>query len=155
MDFVVSKVVMSICALMVVSILGGMFGTDALLDHGNELESIASEFCSIADSTAISSSEVCLSWTVPFTSSGGVVRFSLNNSVVRVESEGGSAVDQPVCAVHTWSPLRGPLNSSELASLDKSSPRVESHSGDGLLLVSRLTLVDESWEMLVFARLSN
>jgi hypothetical protein len=153
MDFVISKVVMSICALMVAGILGGMFSANPLLDPKGELESIADDFCSVADSAAVSTATLIMTWTIPFTSSGGSIHFELDRSIIRLESGSDKAVVRPVCDLRTWNCEGATLNSTELEALDRNSPKLVADSGDILELGSRTVILDNENRDLVFAAL--
>lgn len=153
MDFIVSKVVMSICALMVAGILGGMFVANPLIDQKGELESIADDFCSVADSAAITTANLIMTWTIPFTGSGGSIHFELHRSIVRVESGGDTAAVRPVCDIQTWSREGAILNSTELESLHWNSPKLVAESGDVVELGSRTVVLDNENRILVFATL--
>jgi hypothetical protein len=153
MDFVVSKVVMSICALMVVGILGAMFSANPLLDPKGELESVADDFCSVADSAAVSMAHASMTWTIPFTSSGGTIHFELERSIVRMESGSDKVVVRPICDIRTWVCIGAILNSTELEALDWGSPKLVADSGDILELDSRTVLLNNENRILVFASL--
>jgi hypothetical protein len=154
MDFIVSKVAMSICALLVVGILGGMFGPGALFDAGNELDSIVDGFCAIVDEVALSRAQTMMYWTVPHTSAGSVVHLELGRSVLRVTTEEERAVGQPPCEIRTWSIEGTSLNSTELAELDASQSGLIAHSGQAIELSSRTVYCEHEELMLVFARLA-
>jgi hypothetical protein len=151
MDFVVSKVAMSICALMVVSALGGMFGTDALLGHRGYLEDILDDFCSVTNAVALSGAEASMFWSVPFASGGGIVLIELNGSIVWARSGSDRAVDQPISTVRTWTHDGRPLNKTMLIELDKGSHGLLARSGDVIVLRSRIVSVDNEQKMFVFA----
>jgi hypothetical protein len=153
MDFVISKVVMSICALMVAGILGGMFSANPLLDSQGELTSVADEFRSVADSAATSMAHVSMTWIIPFTSSGGRIHFELERSIVRMDSGSDKVVVRPICDLRTWACEGAALNSTELEALDRDSPKLIAYSGDTLELDSRPLLINNENRILVFAGL--
>jgi hypothetical protein len=153
MDFIISKVAMSICALLVVSILGGMFRPGALLDARNELGSIIDDFCAIVDMVALSRAQTEMYWTVPHTSAGGVIHLELDKAVVKVTSEADKALAQPPSDVRTWSIEGNLLNSTELAELDSGQSSIRARSGQTIELASKTIYCEHEELMLVFARL--
>ena len=155
MDFIVSKVAMSICALLVVGILGGMFGPGGFLDSRTELSSVVDQFCATADAVALSPGESSVSWTVPYASDGTVIVLELDGSLVRASWGSQRAVGQPACDIRTWSLESGELNSTELAVLDESMPELEASSGQTIEIMSRIVLSGNEELRLVFASVPN
>jgi hypothetical protein len=151
MDFVVSKVAMSICALMVVAILGGVFNEGAFLDVNNELENIVDDFCSVADMIALAGAESSISWLVPFSSDGDPVSIKIDGILVRAESGSESAVSQPVSPVRTWRYDGRSMNATQLAEMDATVNVLKARSGQSITLESRMVSVDNQNRMFVFA----
>lgn len=151
MDFVVSKVAMSICALLVVATIGGVFGEGALLDPKGELERIVDDFCSVVDSIALSRTESSVSWLVPFTSHGETVVIRMDGTLVRAESGLENAVGQPVSPVRTWEYDGCDLNATMLANLDGTRKVMEVRSGQSICLESRLVTLENQLSVFVFA----
>jgi hypothetical protein len=151
MDFVVSKVAMSICALLVVATLGGMFGEGALLDPKGELERIVDDFCSVVDSIALSRTESGINWLVPFTSNGETVIIQLDGALVRAGSGIEVAVGQPVRLVRTWEYDGCDLNATMLADLDETCTIIEARSGESICLESRFVTLENQLRVFIFA----
>ncbi len=154
MDFILSKVAMSVCALMVVAIIGGIFGEGALLNPKGELENIVDGFCSVANQIAVSGAEGRISWQIPFMSDGEALKVRLDGVLVRAESEDERAVHQPIVKVRTWTYDGYPMNASKLAELDLICPALEAQSGHAIELESRLVTLDNQKRLFVFATAS-
>ncbi len=151
MDFVVSKVAMSICALMVVAILGGMFDKENFVDADAELENIVHDFCSVADLIALAGAESIVSWLVPFASDGEPVMIKIDGILVRADCGHESAVGQPISPVRTWKYDGQSLNTTQLDELDRTRIILEASSGQSIGLESRIVTVDNQNRMFVFA----
>lgn len=151
MDFVLSKVAISICALMVVAILGGMFGEGALLSPRAELDGVVDNLCSVVDVLGLSGAEGGISWFVPFASGGGAIFIQMDGVLVRAESGSERAVGQPVSQVRTWAYDGRPLNTSLLAELDGVGAVLEAHSGQSIDLKTKIVTLDSQPKMFVFA----
>ena len=64
MDFIVSRIAMSVCALLVIGILAGVVDIPQLDDTKAELEDFLEGFCRIAEEVAGARADVELEWTV-------------------------------------------------------------------------------------------
>ncbi len=154
MDFVVSKVAMSICALIVASILSGLLAKDALFEPWDELRSIVKGFCSFADEVALSEADADVAWIVPFKADGSSLSIKLENFTVIGSSDGHRAVDQPACRLRTW-PFEGyVLNSTMVEALDRTMPAISASSGLTIELSSRGATLDGVQVTLMFAALA-
>lgn len=152
MDFVVSKVAMSICALLVVGVLSGALDSQ---DSGlltDELDAMVAQVCSLIDRAVLTGAEASLTWSVPLLASGGEVTFSIHSGTVRADSEGRGCARQPVSGVHTWTWNGIGLNESAVRAYDSSSSPVELASGDDLVLSTELVILDGEPTTLAFAR---
>jgi hypothetical protein len=107
----------------------------------------------VADSAAVSMAHASMTWTIPFTSSGGTIHFELERSIVRMESGSDKVVVRPICDIRTWVCIGAILNSTELEALDWGSPKLVADSGDILELDSRTVLLNNENRILVFASL--
>ncbi len=151
MDFVVSKVAMSICALVVVAVLAGVFDRDAFVDRHHELSSILEDLSGIVDRAAISNSEFSTAWRVPLASDGNPIVISIRAGSVSAECEGRTAAAQPSCGLHTWSWDGRDLNSSSVYEMDISSPQLSFGSGTTILVSTILVTLENEPKLLVFA----
>jgi hypothetical protein len=151
MDFFVSKVALSICALLVVTILGGVMDRDRFLDDGREIETILQDFCSCADRAFQQRSEGTMSWTVPMLSTGKEIKLVLDRGIVLCQWDGKTIVRQPQCCLHTWRWDGSALNESRVEELDKDSSRLVARSGESILLTTAYVLFENDHRLLVFA----
>ncbi len=154
MDFVVSKVVMAICALIVVSTLAGIFSERALLDGGRGFESVLSEFCEMAERAVSAGTESRLVWTAPYLPDGNEVTISIHDGIVLIESSEGSAAERPSQGIHIWHHDGRPLNSSTVDVLDRSAGSLEFHSGQDVEIMTSLVTYEEEPRLFVFADLA-
>jgi len=150
MDFIVSKVAMSVCALMVVAMLAGVVDRDAFVDHDQELATILVRFGGLVERAATSCSEVAADWTVPLLSGGESVSVSIQAGIVAIEAEGKAARAQPACGIHTWDWDGSMLNLSSIEELDESSPRLQFTSGEAILIDTVQVMLENECAYLVF-----
>jgi len=150
-DFVVSKVAMSICALMVVGALAGVFDRDAFVQRDHELSGVLNRLSSVVDRAAVSSSEFTTGWRVPLSSDGSLIVISIRAGSVSAESGGRTAMAQPACGLHTWSWDGRGLNSSSICEMDASSPQLGFESGMTILIKTIMVTLDNEPRYLVFA----
>ncbi len=151
MDFVVSKVAMSICALMVVSVLAGVFDRDAFVDRDHELYEILDRLSCFVNKVATSWSEFTTGWRIPLSSDGGPIVISMRAGSVSAESGGRIAMVQPACGLHTWTWDGQGLNSSAVCEMDRSSPQLRFESGMTILIRTILVTLENEPMYLVFA----
>jgi len=150
MDFVISKVAMSVCALLVVSVLGGAFGGDVLFKKIDELDSILNDLSTTLERAVWSGCEGDTIWRVPFLSDGKSVNISVRDSVLSARAGQESAVLKPACDAHTWVWEGTALNQSSLRVLDASSPSVVTCSGLALEIRTRAVTLEDQNRILAF-----
>ena len=150
MDFIISKVVMSVAALLVASILAGVLSPDVFTDTDSELERVLTGLSSIVGRAVMSASEITMTWTVPFLSSGGEVVVTVHNSILSCSSGGESAFVQPTSDFHTWSYDGSMLNMSTLQALDRSTGHLEWCSGQKIMVSTEFVQFDNGPRLLVF-----
>lgn len=150
MDFIVSKVVMSITALLVVSILAGLLSPDKFADPDTDLARVLDDLSSIVGRTAMSASEVTITWTVPFLSTGGEVLVTVHHSILSGSSGGRSVRVQPMFELHTWVYDGSMLNTSAIHALDDSSGDIECRSGQRFTICTASVQFDNGSRLLVF-----
>jgi len=150
MDFIVSKVAMSICALLVVSVLGGVIGDDMLFDKPDELRSTLANLTIVLERVAWSNCEGWTVWRVPFLSNGDCIDISIRPSALRAHSEGRSVMTVPACAVHTWTWNGTSLNRTMMEDLDESSPTLESSSGHDIRIETKTVRYENGDLLLLF-----
>ena len=151
MDFVVSKVAMSICALMVVAVLAGVFDRDAFVDRDHELSGVLNRLSGLVDRAATSSSEFTTGWRVPLLSDGCAIVISIRAGAISAESGGRTTMTQPACGLHTWNWDGRGLNSSSICEMDRSSPQLRFESGMTILIRTILVTLENEPRYLVFA----
>lgn len=150
MDFIVSKVVMSITALLVVSILAGLLSPDKFVHLDTELVRVLDDLSSTVCRTAMSASEVTITWTVPFISTGGEVLVTVHHSILSGSSGGQRVRVQPIFELHTWSYDGSMLNTSTIDALDNYSEDVECRSGQKFTICTASVQFDNGSRLLLF-----
>ncbi len=150
MDFVVSKVALSVLALMTAGTLYGLYDGDMLTDAEGDLDRILQRF---ADETVWPSTDIVESrviWEVPGLPDGGVVWLVVGGPVVEAHSGNSVAALMLPTDMHTWSPTGVPLNATTLESLDDGSPMLRACTGQHVTVESAEVMVDNSQELLLF-----
>jgi hypothetical protein len=150
MDFIVSKVLMSVTALLVVSILAGLLSPDKFVDPDSDLARVLYDLSSTVDRIAMSASEVTITWTVPFLSSGDEVLVTVHHSILSGSSNERTVQLQPVFELHTWSHDGSVLNSSAIDALDLYSDGIGCRSGQKLTISTVPVLLENESRLLVF-----
>lgn len=150
MDFVVSKVAMSICALLVVTVLGGVLGNDILFSEVDELDSILTDLSIAVERSVWSACEGRIIWRVPFLSDGTSIDVSVRGSVFSAKSGERSAVLRPACDTHTWQWNGTSLNATCVSILDASSPVAIASSGHALEIRTQMIAYEDQSRILAF-----
>lgn len=150
MDFIVSKVAMSICALLVVSVLGGMLRSDIFVDEPDELESILTDLSMTLERAAWSGCETKTAWTVPFLTDHDIIEVSISSSTVSAGSGDRRVAVSPACEIHTWSWNGSALNATVVRHLDDISPAVRSVSGQAMEIWTQSVSFENGYRVFAF-----
>ena len=152
MDFVVSKVAMSICALLVMgAILGALQGQD-FVEPVDELRDIAVSFCAVSEGLLRDGGEGGLAWRVPFAASGGSITISLGGESVVLSGSGRHVVERTWFPINTWSWDGTEMNSTQMRDRELHAPRIQANSGEDIWLSCTRVAVDNDWTTALFAR---
>lgn len=152
MDFVISKVAMSICALLVVGALSGCLDPANFVDPGQELDDLVRRFCGLVDRAVLSGSSCSMAWEVPRLSDGGDVVLLISQGLVTAKAGAEGSVGQPVSGVHTWHNTGAAMNTSGLRLLDTAAEGLGARSGERILLTTELVLLENEPAYLAFVR---
>ena len=152
MDFVLSKVAMSICALLVLSILSGALGDRVLFDESSELASIAKDFSIAVERSAWSGCEETLIWDVPFVSNGDCVNMTIRTSAIQVRSGEKSIALTVACEIHTWAWNGSALNQTAIRALDNASAPLRTMSGNAIEIRTLTVRYESSERLFVFVK---
>lgn len=152
-DFVVSKVVMSVCALLVAGGLAEVVGTSTSPDTGLDLEAALMDLQRAASSLASVRGECSLAWEVPGLPTEAGLELSFLGGSACARAEGTARTTHIDPSPHTWEWDGMPINGTRLAELDFGSPTLLTRSGDTLALEVLLVTVDDSGQLLLFVRL--
>lgn len=152
MDFVISKAAMSVCALLVAGVLSGCMDPLNFADQESELDGVVKRFCGLVDRAVMSHSRTCLVWDVPFMADGKEIRMVIHQGLVMAKAGSEKAIGQPVTGIHTWQDTGASMNATVLRLMDESGNEFVASSGDQVLLVTELVLLDNLPRYLAFAR---
>ena len=150
MDFVFSKVGMSVCALVISAVLASTLDGAREMDLREELEGFARWLADGIASASAPGIEARRTLTIPWLSDGSEVdaRIACDSLLLRV---GRSFVcEQLADTVHLWRWNGSDLCEGDMASLDSSCEPIEAESGDALSVVSTYVSVDHAPWLLSF-----
>ena len=153
MDFVVSKVAMSVCALLVISILSGVLGSTKLVGDASELSGVLGELCGLVDRAVRSCSESVQEWTVPHLSNGDLITITITSGVVRGEAGGYRDAHQTEAPLHTWRYSGEPLNETTTDQLDRAEAPLEAVSGQRVVITTVNVLYENDQAIFAFVAL--
>ena len=145
-----SKIGISLCALMTATVLGTMVAEFETDDRSLELRSIANRLCDAISSAALGYGDLVTAYSVPLLSNGEEIVATITVDGTMVSSGGRSAVDHPCTPIHLWHWDGGELNGTTIADLDEAHPKLEAWSGTTLEILTMTLLVEERLETLVF-----
>ena len=145
----VSRVVMSICALLVAGGLAGIVETSFEMGPGGDLKHILDDLQETLSRLASRGGDFDLTWTVPALPSGPAVQMSFGDGPVVARADGVTMAADMWPEIHTWAWDGRPLNMTDIEELDSSSPRLEAWTGDALAITACEVLLDDCRELLV------
>jgi len=151
LDFVVSKVALSICALLVVAVLGNVYGPGAFRDLEHELEGVAMDLVSTASAMFDALAESQLSWDAPRLSAGEEISVEVSEGFVRVSSGPSSTAVATPFLIHAWRWDGSPLDEVLVQGLDADTPSTVVRSDGSMTLSTSLVPVGTELELMVFA----
>ncbi|MBN1678587.1 MAG: hypothetical protein JW880_08630 [Candidatus Thermoplasmatota archaeon] len=152
MDFIISKVAMSVCGLLMVGVLSGCMDPAHLADPGHELDQIIGRFCDLVDRAVLSRSECSLTWTVPCLADGQDIEMTISGGIVSAEGGGHRAYGKPVTGIHAWQHTGAAMNMTGLRLLDSSSEDFVVISGEPLIVSTELVLLENQPNFLAFVQ---
>jgi hypothetical protein len=150
LDFVMSKVGLSVCALMTVSVLGTVFGDIGTDDRRQELRSIVGRLCDVISAAALGYGDSFSTFYVPPLSSGEAVQVTITVDGTMMSSGGIAAIDHPCTRVHLWQWDGCALNWSTIEGLDIAHGEMTACSGATLEILGMTMMVDGAPHVLVF-----
>ena len=150
MDFVVSKVAMSVCALAVAGVLTGMADRVCAPDHGEILDDMLWNLAGLVASIGANHGESCAEWSVPGLPSGGSALLSIWPDIASAAYDGTIRWYPLEPSLHAWEWDGSPLNRSRIDALDASSHEVSVRSGQTLTILGKEVVTDEGRAFLLF-----
>ncbi len=149
-DFIVSKVAMSICALMFMAVASGIVTHSMTLDEGSELSEMLGSLEELILLVSGCVSECDLTWSVPCTQDGSEIWLDICHSYMTASADGRTVGVELQDPVHTWEWQGESLNQSIIEERDLASDHLKLHTDDVLCVNTSLILVDELPSILLF-----
>ncbi|MDH3365385.1 MAG: hypothetical protein OEM29_05220 [Thermoplasmata archaeon] len=150
MDFVISKVGLSICALLVMSVLGqSLYGPESSSDR-DALDSIIERFDDLLRTCAEVGGEVDHLYHVPYLPGGSAIAMTFRPGGIIAGSDNALACAETCYPLHLWDWNGSDLNLSIVDELDRVCSQLESESGDRLRIEMRTALVQSVATTMVF-----
>ena len=150
MDFVISKVAMSICALIVASVLGPIL-VSVNNDGGKmELDWFVMRLSQAISTAVVEGLETDFELSLPTTSSGDEMHLEVHRGGLVISSAEGVAVCRPCTELHLWSWNGSALTSSDVEKLDLAHRESLAVSGDVVIAATRWISLDSSPALLAF-----
>ncbi|HUV61757.1 MAG TPA: hypothetical protein VMW71_06290 [Thermoplasmata archaeon] len=137
MDFVISKVGMSICALLVVSVLGQSLYESSTTSEMDALEGIVRLFDHFLFNCVRGGEDVDCLYRVPHLPDGALVCMTFHPGGVIASSENARVYAETCCPLNLWDWSGDELNQTVLGEMNRDCDPIESTSGDGLLIQVR------------------
>ena len=150
MDFVISKVAMSVCALMVASVLGPILVSYD--DHGasTELDMVVLKLSRSISAAMVEGLETVFRLSLPTTSSGSVIRLEARSGGLLASSNDENVICRPCADLHLWDWNGSAMTSSEVDSLDLAHKERVAVSGDIVIAATRWIPIDSTLSLLAF-----
>jgi len=142
-EFVISKVALSVCALMVVSVLGSSVGIVLEQDIRGELRDILTAFDRLLMGLSSARGECSASFEVPFLSDGCAACMQVGHGLLMAEAGNERAGMEPSVQVHTWSSSLSGLNTTAVDELDLISATCVAMSGETVGISIEIIVVDD------------
>lgn len=144
---------MSICALMVASVLAALYVPRDLNDAASDVAAALDGFAAMADGLLMTGAESSVSWQVPFTSRGEVIIIETNGRFLSASDGATRCMAEPRTPIRTWTLTAPHMNRSEIAEFDKHAATVSFSSGECVELFTAFATIEDQEELLVFCRL--
>jgi len=155
MDFVISKVGMSICALLVVSVLGQSLYESASTGEMDSLEGIVRLFDRLLFSCVEGGEDVDCIYRVPHLPDGSLICMIFHPGGVIASSEDARVHAETCCPLYLWDWSGDELNQTVLGEMNRDCDPVETTSGDGLLIEVRCVPVQSVLCRVAFVSLAD
>ena len=146
----ISKVAMSVCALIVATAVGHALIEGRAADDKAELEGVLRVLCDGVSTIALRGVESDLDFPVPRTADGDVLRLEISVYAMILRSANIAVVAHPCTPLHLWEWNGSEVRSSAIADLDGSHGPLEASSGEVVRLQTRWVVVDSSPKLLAF-----
>jgi hypothetical protein len=150
LDFVMSKVGLSVCALVSASVLGTVLADSELDERRQELREVLQRMCDLVSSAATAGGDSVRAFRVPSLSTGEPIKATITNDGTCMSSGPLSVIEHPCSQVHLWRWDGRDLNESVVTELDRSYGETTAVSGDLLDIFAMSMDMDGVYRVLVF-----
>lgn len=151
-DFVVSKVVMSVCALLVAGAMADILGATLSTDPAGDLEDLLAGLQRIVSSMEEHGGECELAWQVPLLTSGPAISVSFHAGLVTARAGLVTAVAETQPGLHAWAWDGQPLNTTMIEGMDRECAALVASSGEVLTIAASAVILDDCPTLLMFVR---
>jgi hypothetical protein len=155
MDFVISKIGMSICALLVVSVLGQSLYESSSSGEMDALDGIVRLFDHLLYSCVKAGEDVDCIYRVPHLPDGSAVFMTFHPGGVIASSEDARVHTETCCPLNLWDWNGDELNQTMLGEMNRDCEPIETASGDGLLIEVRCVPVQSVSCRMAFVSLAD
>ncbi len=142
MDFVISKVALSVCAFMVATVLGQSLYQSSLASGMDDLAGILRQFDRILRTCTEDADNADCLYSVPYLPGGFPIALTVHPGGAVASSESSDASASTCCQLALWAWDGDELNRTEMEERERNSSPIESISGDHLLIRARQVPVD-------------
>ncbi|UCE90935.1 MAG: hypothetical protein JSV90_05780 [Methanobacteriota archaeon] len=151
MDFVISKVSMAVCALVVASALWPalLYGHDAT--DRVELEDLVWGLCESLANAMVKGLETDIELSLHTTASGALIRLEMRPESVMMSSGAATVVCETCSELHLWPWNGSVLESAEVERLDLAHGTCVAVSGDTVMVSTRWVPLDSVPTLFAFA----
>ena len=150
MDFAISKVCLSICALLMLAAIGQALDKPLSSEERGEIEAIADRFGDLILTLVEEECEAEIVYRIPSLATGSAITMTVRTSGLEVQSENARYEVALPCHLHMWEWNHTELNQSEVEELDSSCQPLVAVSGDLLRIETMWISIQSVATMMVF-----
>ncbi|UCE80940.1 MAG: hypothetical protein JSV94_00405 [Methanobacteriota archaeon] len=154
MDFVISKAALSICALLVASVLGQTLSEPPTSSELRGLEAVADHIDDLLSVLAGVDCEITHAYDVPSLSTGSTITLIFRTGGVEISSEDAQVTISSRMRIHLWEWNGTELNRSIIDGLDTNHDSLVVVTGDQLRIFATHIPVQSVSMYMTFVRLA-
>ncbi len=150
----ISKVAMSVCALMVATALGPAIIGGMMSAGDGELDDMMTRLCDAVSTVTLTGADTGFDFPITATSAGDRIWLEVRTHSLVLRSTEDVVVAHPITALHLWQWNGSAMRSSAIYQLDQAHCCVVATSGDNLSVSTKWVSVDSSPTLMAFASVS-